>query len=68
MCGPMQISTEPPELLTASEAARRLTVSVKTLTRYTEDGHLPVIVLPSGHRRYRIEDVDALLKPKPASA
>lgn len=36
----------------------RLNVSRQTLVRYAEGGHLTVVVLPSGHRRYPSDDVD----------
>lgn len=50
-------------LLTTAEVASRLRVSVATVNRYARDGDLPAIVLPGGQRRYRVEDVDALLSP-----
>lgn len=50
-------------LLTTSEVADRLRVSVATVNRYARLGELPAIVLPGGQRRYRAEDVDALLSP-----
>jgi excisionase family DNA binding protein len=51
------------ELLTTTEVARRLRVSVATVNRYAREGDLRAIVLPGGQRRYRPEDVDALLVP-----
>lgn len=50
-----------PKLLTSAEAARRLRVSVRTVERWTERGILAAQVLPNGHRRYRVDDVEAAL-------
>lgn len=50
-------------LLTTAEVAARLRVSVATVNRYAREGDLPAIALPGGQRRYRVEDVDALLSP-----
>ena len=50
-------------LLTTSEVADRLRVSVATVNRYAREGDLAAIQLPGGQRRYRSEDVDALLAP-----
>ena len=49
------------DLLTSAEAGAVLGVSGKTVARYADAGTLPVVVLPSGHRRYRRSDLDALL-------
>lgn len=48
-------------MLLPSSAAKRLGVSAGTLRNYAERGMIPVVTLPSGHRRFREEDVDALL-------
>lgn len=55
------------ELLTIGEAARVLSVSVDTLRRWADAGRIPVVVLPTGHRRFRPEDIDAIREPKAAS-
>jgi len=44
-------------LLTIGEASRLLGVSPITLRRWSDDGRIPVIVLPSGHRRFIAEDI-----------
>lgn len=49
-----------PTLLTISEAAKRLGVSPGTVRIYADKGTIPVIKLPSGHRRFRPEDVQRL--------
>lgn len=54
-------------LLTTAEVAARLRVSVATVNRYARDGSLAAIVLPGKQRRYRLEDVDALLAPAAAT-
>ena len=50
-------------LLTTAEVAARLRVSVATVNRYARDGSLRSVALPGKQRRYRVEDVDALLTP-----
>jgi excisionase family DNA binding protein len=47
-------------LLSISEAAKRLRLSVVTVRAYADKGILPVVKLPSGHRRFRREDVERL--------
>lgn len=47
-------------LITPREAMRRLGVTRKTLLRYEDAGQLVPVKLPSGHRRYRDEDVQAI--------
>lgn len=44
-------------LLSVSEAAEKLGVSASTLRNWSNSGEFPVVTLPSGHRRYRMEDV-----------
>lgn len=61
------MSTSDARLLTVSEAARRLGLSADTIRRYADTGLLPTLVTPTGQRRFRVEDVDALLSErKPA--
>ena len=52
-----------PEWLSQTAAARRLSVTTRTLRRWTRDGHISVHELPGGLRRYRVTDVDALARP-----
>ena len=54
--------------MTTGEAARYLDVSLQTVRRWAKNGSLPVIILPSGHRRFRTEDIERLLEPVEASA
>lgn len=51
-------------LVAPQEAARRLGISRNTLLRWEESGHITPIRLPSGVRRYRTADIDALISAK----
>ena len=44
-------------LLTPGEAAKALGVTVKTLTRWANDGLIRALVTPGGHRRYWEQEV-----------
>jgi len=48
------------------EAAQRLGVTMKTMTRYAERDLVAVRILPSGHRRYLKSDVDSLIERRTA--
>ena len=50
------------ELLTAQEVAERLSVHPESVRRWTREGKLAAVPLPSGRKRYRAEDVEALLR------
>lgn len=51
------------ELLTTAQVARQLGISTRTLVRYAEKGYVtPEMVLPSGHRRWKVGDVRRQLK------
>lgn len=45
------------QLLSIGDAAERLGVSVSTLRTWTNEGSFVAVILPSGHRRYKTEDV-----------
>jgi len=47
-------------VLPPREVMQRLGVSRPTLRRWDADGVLVAVRLPSGHRRYRREDVEAI--------
>lgn len=68
MLGAMTDRTEQAEseYLRPGDAARRLSLHPRTLTRMAERGQIRSITLPSGHRRYASEDIDALLERQPA--
>jgi excisionase family DNA binding protein len=56
---------KPDDLLTTNDVAELAGVSRTTVWRWAEEGLLPAAVtLPSGHRRFRRSDVEALLTPK----
>jgi excisionase family DNA binding protein len=48
------------DLVKISEAAKRLEISQGTLRGYADKGIIPVVTLPSGHRRFRRSDVEQL--------
>ena len=48
--------------LTPGEVARSLHVSPKTINRWANAGRIPCIVTLGGHRRFRPEDVDAVVE------
>jgi excisionase family DNA binding protein len=57
-----------PSLLTPGEVAQLLRVDPKTVTRWAKEGRLPpAFVTPGGHRRYRLEDVEALVRARGAA-
>ena len=56
-----------PVWLPPAEAARRIGLSVDTLSRWEAKGLIRAKRLPSGHRRYRATDIDALLTDQEAS-
>lgn len=57
-----------PTLLKPREAAQRLNVDTETLRKWVARGVLTCVLLPSGHRRYRAADIDALLATGPEAA
>jgi excisionase family DNA binding protein len=46
--------------LSAHQAAERLAVSPKTITRWAKQGHLPHLRTLGGHRRYDPEVIERL--------
>ena len=47
--------------LTASQAARHLGVSISTVRRWSDAGHLQGYRTPGGQRRFSVEQLDAFL-------
>jgi len=47
--------------LTSAAVAAQLGVDVKTVRRYADAGRLPYMRLPSGHRRFRRDAVEAMV-------
>jgi excisionase family DNA binding protein len=57
--------------LTASEAARHLGVSISTVRRWSDAGHLKGYRTPGGQRRFSVEQLDEFLdslRPRAPSA
>jgi hypothetical protein len=53
----------PKDLVTTAQAAAHLGISRQTLGRYAKQGLLtPTRVLPSGHLRWNLEDIERQLK------
>lgn len=52
---------EPGRLLLPWQAAKLCGVTVHTVARWTREGRLSSFLLPGGHRRYRTDDVLAIL-------
>lgn len=52
------------DLLTPREVSRMLGIGLRTLDKYTANGVLRCLYLPSGHRRFRRSDVLALLSSR----
>ena len=48
--------------LTASEAARHLGVSISTVRRWSDAGHLNGYRTPGGQRRFSVEQLDEFLE------
>lgn len=61
---PSQNIQAEPEYLAAGDVMATVHISRRTLDRYVTAGKLPVVYLPSGHRRFQRTDVDALLTPQ----
>ena len=53
--------------LSTSEAARHLGVSLSTVRRWSDSGHLVGYRTPGGQRRFTIEQLDAFLASLSAS-
>jgi excisionase family DNA binding protein len=57
-------------MLSCGQVARAFGVDSRTVTRWTNDGVLPCIRTPGGHRRYKAADVAALMSqpytPRPS--
>ena len=46
--------------LTAAEVAERLGVERQTVNDWARDGKIPAITLPSGRKRFRVADIEAI--------
>lgn len=54
-------------LMTTREVADAMRVTRQTIGAWVDAGKIPVVILPNGYRRFRREDVDALLAVRAAS-
>lgn len=52
------------KMLTIVEVAAELNVSLSTLRRWDKKGWLKSIRLPSNQRRYRIEDIEKIVRER----
>lgn len=57
----------PPTYMTPGEVAKLLRVDVKTVQRWAQDGKLPYIRTPGGHRRYPRAAVEEFLRVRRSS-
>lgn len=55
-------ATHRPLILTPNEVADRLLVAPVTVRLWASKGLLPSVSTPGGHRRFRVEDVDAFIE------
>lgn len=53
-------------LLTAAEVAAEVRMDPETIRRWVREGKLTAITLPGGHKRFRREDIEAVLRGEPA--
>jgi len=57
-----------PQLLAPREVAALFRVDPKTVTRWAQEGKLTAIRTLGGHRRYRADEVYALLRGTPLTS
>lgn len=57
-----------PELMTVPEVAEALKVTDESIHRWARDGKLPYVLLPSGIKRFRRDDIEAIIKGQPVAA
>ncbi|MCU0258371.1 MAG: helix-turn-helix domain-containing protein [Solirubrobacteraceae bacterium] len=55
------VPSDPRLALTVSQAARHLGVSIATVRRWSNAGHLPGYRTPGGQRRFTVEELDAFV-------
>lgn len=56
-----------PKWLTTTEAAEQLGVHPSTLRRWADEGQIPTMITPGGHRRFSRADVESFGNPGPRS-
>ncbi len=52
------LSSDSEKWLSLSEAAKKLSVHPTTLRRWADNGGLPVMLTPGGHRRFALSDIE----------
>jgi predicted site-specific integrase-resolvase len=64
-----RVTIEPatPDPLCPRDVARICHVNSGTVARWAKSGRLPFTLTPTGHRRYAVADVEALLNRRNAS-
>lgn len=55
-------------MMTSSKLGKQLGLTKATINRLAKDGRIPFIVLPSGHRRFDLEQVKLALSADVMSA
>jgi excisionase family DNA binding protein len=66
--GRAEIPVERDELLTPAEAARKLGVTPNTVTRWSRAGKISAIQTMGGHRRFRLSEIERVLRDGSAVA
>jgi excisionase family DNA binding protein len=64
LASPVMTERQMPDMLSPEEAARLLGISPRTLARWAREHRIPAVILPTGHRRYRVADIEAVLHPR----
>lgn len=49
------------DLLKIKDAARLLGIDIQTLRKWSNSGKIECVILPTGHRRYKLEDINKML-------
>ncbi len=52
------VNTDTEQWLSLSDAAKRLNVHPTTLRRWADNGDIPIMLTPGGHRRFALADID----------
>lgn len=61
---PNQSATDAEQWLALSKAAKRLNVHPTTLRRWADNGEIPVMLTPGGHRRFAVSDLEQFEKER----
>jgi len=55
-------------MLTSTKLGKEIGLTKQTVCRLAKDGRIPFIQLPSGHRRFDLEEVKAALSSDPMAS